>query len=117
MGRNFRSSHRVVIAALVLLAAAACTTASWYADGTDWFKDGATKEEFQRDKAACESSSPDDVAGCLNGLGYSRWGSPRAMDRARDTPSLALAVIARWVVHPDSAERLWVTTPTKISER
>jgi hypothetical protein len=69
----------------VLLAAAACTTASWYAAGTDWFKDGATSEEFQRDKAACETGSPSDVAGCLNDLGYSRWGTSGAVDRARDT--------------------------------
>jgi hypothetical protein len=73
----------------------------WDAVGEDWFKKGATRDEFLRDKARCEAeaaagsakqaeadwtaTTAQGVGNCLYDLGYRPWGERDVYDRARET--------------------------------
>jgi hypothetical protein len=88
---------------VAFLVSSGCVSAPdhWEAAGQEWFKKGASHEEFQRDKARCEAESQavgetDDEANwgwattqgvgtCLHSLGYRPWGERDIYDRARET--------------------------------
>jgi hypothetical protein len=89
------------LAALLVISGCVSAQDRWEAAGEEWFKRGASHEEFLRDKAHCEAESAaaveresetdwkwataQGVGTCLHGLGYQPWGERNVYDRARET--------------------------------
>lgn len=88
------------VAALLMLSGCASSRTRWDAAGEDWFKKGASYDEFLQDKARCEArttaadkqaeanwgwATAQGVGTCLHGLGYRPWGEQDIFDRTRDT--------------------------------
>jgi hypothetical protein len=89
------------VAAFLMLCGCVSSKERWDAVGVDWFKRGASRDEFLRDKARCEAetaaaveqqaeadwtaATTQGVGNCLYGLGYRPWGERDVYDRARET--------------------------------
>ena len=57
----------------------------WNAAGTTWNREETSYEQFQRDKADCESGPAGEVPACLRGKGYFPWSERSPQERARET--------------------------------